>query len=238
MAEISDGRIMIDGVDVSLIGLNALRTRALAIIPQDPHLFSGTVRSNLDPFREYSDEELWRALERSHLKKCVEGLPLKLEAPCTEYGQNFSVGQRQLFCLARAMLRKARILVLDEATASVDVQSDKLIQETIRTEFSHCTVLSIAHRLNTIVDYDKVLVMDAGRVAEFGSPAELLDNPNGIFYSMVEQTGPATARHLHQLARGAAAAQVSPSESGRSASSSNSSSVKGHPQPFVSVDLS
>eukprot|EP00762_Andalucia_godoyi_P000617 ANDGO_05406.mRNA.1 ABC transporter C family member 2 len=201
LCELRSGSISIDGVDIAKIGLDLLRKRALCIIPQDPFLFSGTVRSNLDPFDDHEDQDVWRALERAHLKDVVADLPLKLSAPVSEYGGNFSTGQRQLFCLARALLRHARILVLDEATASVDADTDRLIQQTIRTEFSECTILTIAHRLNTIIDYSRVIVMDSGKVVEIGTPAELLGmDPPGVFAGMIDQTGEQSARHLRSVA--------------------------------------
>eukprot|EP00762_Andalucia_godoyi_P004436 ANDGO_08139.mRNA.1 ABC transporter C family member 3 len=199
--ELQAGTISIDGIDISRVDLETLRTRAVCIIPQDPFLFSGTVRSNLDPFDQHTDDEIWMALERAHLKLVVSELPLKLCAPVMEYGANFSTGQRQLFCLARALLRSAQILVLDEATASVDGDTDALIQKTIRAEFSNCTILTIAHRLNTIVDYDRVIVMDGGRIVETGMPGILLNmNPPGVFASMVSQTGDSSAAHLRAIA--------------------------------------
>ncbi|XP_028899889.2 multidrug resistance-associated protein 1 isoform X3 [Zeugodacus cucurbitae] len=183
--EAAGGRISIDGIDISSLGLHMLRSR-LTIIPQDPVLFSGTLRINLDPFEVKSDDELWKALELSHLKTFVKTLPAGLNHEISEGGENLSVGQRQLVCLARALLRKTKVLVLDEATAAVDLETDDLIQKTIRSEFKECTVLTIAHRLNTIMDSDKVIVLDKGVVTEFASPAQLLENPKSAFYSMAK----------------------------------------------------
>uniref|UniRef100_A0A672VBM3 ATP binding cassette subfamily C member 3 n=1 Tax=Strigops habroptila TaxID=2489341 RepID=A0A672VBM3_STRHB len=185
--EAAKGEIKIDGVKIAEIGLHDLRSR-LTIIPQDPVLFSGTLRMNLDPFNKYSDEEIWKALELSHLKTFVSSQPSMLEYECSEGGENLSVGQRQLVCLARALLRKTRILILDEATAAIDLETDGLIQMTIRTQFEDCTVLTIAHRLNTIMDYTRVLVLDNGTVAEFDTPANLIAS-KGIFYSMAKDAG-------------------------------------------------
>ncbi len=144
---------------------------------------------NLDPFNTYSDEELWKALEMSHLKDFVQNLEKKLEHECSEGGENLSVGQRQLICLARAILRKTKILILDEATASVDHTTDSLIQNTIREQFSDCTILTIAHRLNTILDYSRIIVLDKGRVKEFDTPNNLLSNKQSEFYSMAKNAG-------------------------------------------------
>ncbi|XP_071376110.1 multidrug resistance-associated protein 1 isoform X3 [Centroberyx affinis] len=185
--EAAEGQIFIDGVDIAQLGLHELRSR-ITIIPQDPVLFSGSLRMNLDPFDGYSDEEVWRALELAHLKSFVSGLPDKLNHECCEGGENLSLGQRQLLCLARALLRKTKILVLDEATAAVDMETDNLIQSTIRTQFEDCTVLTIAHRLNTIMDYTRVLVLDKGEIAEFDSPASLTAK-RGIFYKMAKDSG-------------------------------------------------
>ncbi|XP_072882595.1 ATP-binding cassette sub-family C member 3-like isoform X3 [Hemitrygon akajei] len=185
--EAAEGEICIDGIKIANIGLHDLRSR-LTIIPQDPVLFSGTLRMNLDPFDQYSDEEVWRVLELSHLKQYVHNQPAGLEHECSEGGENLSVGQRQLVCLARALLRKTRILILDEATAAVDLETDDLIQSTIRTQFENCTVLTIAHRLNTIMDYNRVLVLDKGEIAEFDSPSNLIAQ-KGIFYSMAKDAG-------------------------------------------------
>ncbi|XP_050048216.1 multidrug resistance-associated protein 1 [Dermacentor andersoni] len=186
--EPAQGTILIDGVDVTKIGLHDLRSK-LTIIPQDPILFSGTVRTNLDPFKSKSDEEIWAALELSHLKTFISGLDRGLEHEVQEGGENLSVGQRQLLCLARALLRKSKVLVLDEATAAVDMETDELIQQTIRREFAGSTILTIAHRLNTILDYDRILVLEQGRVAEFDTPASLLAAENSIFHGMAKDAG-------------------------------------------------
>jgi len=175
---------------------------ALSIIPQDPFLFSGTVRSNLDPFENYSDKMLWEVLGRVHLKKYVEKLPKKLHAKITENGSNLSVGQRQLMCIGRALLRNSKILIMDEATASVDNETDALIQQTVRREFADKTVITIAHRLNTIMDSDRVMVMDKGCLAEFASPRDLLKNSTGIFTNLVNDTGDKSSEHLRRLAHG------------------------------------
>ncbi|CAG5986479.1 unnamed protein product [Menidia menidia] len=176
--EAAKGRILIDGINISQLGLHDLRSR-ITIIPQDPVLFSGSLRMNLDPFEKFPDEDLWKALELAHLSSFVSALPLKLNYQCSEGGENLSLGQRQLLCLARALLRKTRILVLDEATAAVDLRTDQLIQSTIRSQFADCTVLTIAHRLNTIMDNTRVIVMDQGSIVEMDSPAELIQRRAG-----------------------------------------------------------
>ncbi|XP_062436537.1 ATP-binding cassette sub-family C member 2 [Rhea pennata] len=185
--EAAGGSIIIDGLDIATIGLHDLRQN-LTIIPQDPVLFSGTLRMNLDPFDEYEDEEVWKALELAHLKTFVQDLPEGLFHPMSEGGENLSVGQRQLVCLARALLRKAKILILDEATAAVDLETDHLIQTTIRSEFANCTVLTIAHRLHTIMDSNRVMVLQAGRIVEYDSPEELLQK-QGLFSAMAKDAG-------------------------------------------------
>ncbi|XP_050545467.1 probable multidrug resistance-associated protein lethal(2)03659 isoform X2 [Daktulosphaira vitifoliae] len=196
---INEGYIIIDNIDIHSLGLHELRSK-ISIIPQEPVLFSGTMRKNLDPFDEFSDHALWEALEEVELKDPVEDLPGGLNAKMSEGGSNFSVGQRQLVCLARAIIRNNKILVLDEATANVDPQTDALIQNTIRTKFSNCTVLTIAHRLNTVMDSDKILVMDAGNMVEFDYPHILLQNKHGFLFKMVEETGPSTAELLCNIA--------------------------------------
>ena len=165
-----------------------MRSR-LTIIPQDAVLFSGSLRMNLDPFNSHQDEELWTSLEHSHLKDFVKGLPSGLNHEVSEGGENLSVGQRQLICLSRALLRKTKVLILDEATAAVDLETDDLIQRTIRNEFKDCTVLTIAHRLNTIMDSDRVIVLDRGDIVEFDTPNNLLQNRHSIFYGMAKDAG-------------------------------------------------
>ncbi|KAG0238515.1 Multidrug resistance-associated protein 1 [Actinomortierella wolfii] len=181
------GAILIDGVDISTVGLKYLRQH-LAIIPQDPTLFAGTLRENLDPFNELQDADLWEALERAHLKEQVSALQGGLNFKVSQNGDNFSVGQRSLLCLARALLRKTKILVLDEATSSVDMQTDELIQQTIRKEFKDRTILTIAHRIKTIMDSDKILVLEQGHVEEFAPPKELLAR-DSLFYRLALQAG-------------------------------------------------
>ncbi|XP_042293386.1 multidrug resistance-associated protein 1 isoform X2 [Sceloporus undulatus] len=185
--EAARGEILIDGINIAKIGLHDLRFK-VTIIPQDPVLFSGSLRMNLDPFDQYSDEDVWKSLELAHLKNFVSTLPEKLNHECSEGGENLSVGQRQLVCLARALLRKSKILVLDEATAAVDLETDNLIQSTIRTQFDGCTVLTIAHRLNTIMDYTRVIVLDKGEIVECGAPADLIQK-KGVFFSMAKDSG-------------------------------------------------
>uniref|UniRef100_A0A665WVS5 ATP-binding cassette, sub-family C (CFTR/MRP), member 3 n=1 Tax=Echeneis naucrates TaxID=173247 RepID=A0A665WVS5_ECHNA len=187
LLEAAAGEITIDRVKIAEIGLHDLRSK-LTIIPQEPVLFSGTLRMNLDPFDQCSDEDVWKALEHCHLHKFVSNQPAKLDLECAEGGENLSVGQRQLVCLARALLRKTKILVLDEATAAIDLETDNLIQSTIRTQFEECTVFTIAHRLNTVMDYTRILVLDKGQVAEFDTPTNLISQ-RGIFYSMAKDAG-------------------------------------------------
>ena len=144
---------------------------------------------NIDPFNSYPDEQIWNALENAHLKTFVKSLSEGLEHKIAEGGENLSVGQRQLVCLARALLRKTKVLILDEATAAIDLDTDELIQNTIRTKFTDCTILTIAHRLNTIMDSDRVIVLDQGAIAEYDSPQALLANKDSIFYGMAKDAG-------------------------------------------------
>ncbi|KAL9304954.1 ABC transporter C family member 5 [Arabidopsis thaliana] len=186
LIEPTAGKITIDNIDISQIGLHDLRSR-LGIIPQDPTLFEGTIRANLDPLEEHSDDKIWEALDKSQLGDVVRGKDLKLDSPVLENGDNWSVGQRQLVSLGRALLKQAKILVLDEATASVDTATDNLIQKIIRTEFEDCTVCTIAHRIPTVIDSDLVLVLSDGRVAEFDTPARLLEDKSSMFLKLVTE---------------------------------------------------
>ncbi|GKT40843.1 multidrug resistance protein fer6 [Colletotrichum spaethianum] len=197
LVELSGGHITIDGVDISTIGLHDLRSR-LAIIPQDPTLFKGTVRSNLDPFSEHTDLELWSALRQADLvpadanledPRSKESSVIHLDSAVEEDGLNFSLGQRQLMALARALVRGSRIIVCDEATSSVDMETDDKIQNTIATSFKGRTLLCIAHRLRTIIGYDRICVMDAGRIAELDTPLALWQREGGIFRSMCDRSG-------------------------------------------------
>nr|XP_032817141.1 canalicular multispecific organic anion transporter 2-like isoform X1 [Petromyzon marinus] len=188
MVEAASGAIAIDGVDISRIGLHDLRSR-ITIIPQDPVLFGGSLRDNLDPFGHHSDAEVWEALEFAHLGETARALPGGIQHECAEGGENFSVGQRQLACLARALLRRTRVLVLDEATAAVDVETDALIQGTIRTHFHACTVLTIAHRLHTVLDCTRVMVLSSGQIVEFDSPDVLLSRKDSAFHKMARDAG-------------------------------------------------
>ena len=181
--EPAGGSIVIDGVDISQIGLHDLKSR-LSIIPQDAVLFTGTIRFNLDPFNSYPDEEICRALEHAHLKTFVGGLKHGIHHQIAEGGLDLSVGQRQLVCLARALLRKSKILVLDEATASVDFATDELVQSTIRSEFKDCTTITIAHRLKTVLDSSRILVLERGELTEYDRPQTLINDPNSMFYSL------------------------------------------------------
>ncbi|BBN08481.1 ATP-binding cassette, subfamily C (CFTR/MRP), member 2 [Marchantia polymorpha subsp. ruderalis] len=186
MVEPAGGKILIDGVDITTIGLHDLRSR-LSIIPQDPTLFEGTIRGNLDPMEEHSDAEIWEALDKCQLGDVVRGKEEKLEASVSENGENWSVGQRQLLCMGRALLKRTRILVLDEATASVDSATDGVIQRTIRSEFAACTVVTVAHRIPTVVDSDYVLVLSDGLVAEYDAPMRLLEDKCTYFSRLVRE---------------------------------------------------
>ncbi|XP_057535963.1 ABC transporter C family member 14 [Amaranthus tricolor] len=185
LVEPTGGKIIIDNIDISMLGLHDLRSR-FGIIPQEPVLFEGTVRSNIDPTGQYSEDEIWKSLDRCQLKDVVASKLEKLEAPVVDNGENWSVGQRQLLCLGRVMLKKSRLLFMDEATASVDSQTDAVIQKIIREDFAACTIISIAHRIPTVMDCDRVLVVDAGKAREFDSPARLLERPS-LFGALVQE---------------------------------------------------
>lgn len=174
----------------------------MAVIPQFPVLFSGcTIRENLDPFSRYTDEEIRDALEAVQMIKTIEALPEKLSSGVVEGGANFSVGQRQLLCLARAILVQNRIIILDEPTANVDSNTDRLLQQTLREKFSGATIISVAHRLDTIIDYDKILVLGGGKVLEFGTPLDLISKTEGHFLAMIRNTGDEMSETLLQRAR-------------------------------------
>lgn len=190
IVEVEAGNIFIDGRDTGKVPLGTLRSR-LAIIPQDPVLFSGNIRFQLDPFSEYTDVEVWQALDNVHMADTVRSMPGALQADIAENGDNLSQGQRQLLCIARALLRRSKVLIMDEATSAVDPHTDACIQQLLRSSVvsSGCTVLTIAHRLQTIVDYDYILVMDRGKVAEYGAPSKLLGDSSSMFYSMYNTNG-------------------------------------------------
>ena len=208
------GAILVDGVDILRLGLDDARGRAACLIPQDPWLFSGSIRANVDPFEQYEDDKVWEALDAARLGDFVrqagagpgarnEGSGAGLQAPVHEGGTNFSAGQRQLMCLARALLRKPRVLVMDEASASVDRTTDSAIQATIRHSFRGSTIFTIAHRLETICDYDVICVIAEGRVVEVGPPAVLLEKGRrSAFAAMVDSAGEEAAAHLRALACG------------------------------------
>ncbi|KAM5207793.1 LOW QUALITY PROTEIN: ATP-binding cassette sub-family C member 12 [Hipposideros larvatus] len=180
LVEPAGGAIFIDKVDICTVGLEDLRAK-LTVMPQEPVLFVGTVRYNLDPFGSHTDEVLWQALERTFMRDTIMKLPEKLQAEVTENGENFSVGERQLLCMARALLRNSKIILLDEATASMDSKTDTLVQSTIKDAFKGCTVLTIAHRLSTVLNCDLVLVMENGKVVEFDKPEVLAERPDSVF---------------------------------------------------------
>ncbi|KAI8868431.1 P-loop containing nucleoside triphosphate hydrolase protein [Ramicandelaber brevisporus] len=194
------GSIVIDGIDITRLGLYDLRSR-LSIIPQEPVLFKGTLRFNLDPFGQYSDDQIWDAIDACDLRTMIEHkLPNKLETEVAEGGKNFSTGERQLLSMCRAVLRRATIIVMDESSANIDMASDRALQKSIQVQFANATVLTIAHRLDTIIGYDRVLVLDHGVMKEWGEPWELLQVENGWFAKMVAETGPESERELRAMA--------------------------------------
>ena len=192
--ELDAGSIVIDGVNIANLGLSQLRC-AIAMLPQDPTLFSGTIRQNLDPFEQHGDAELTAALEKAQLQQTFGRQGQTLDSQVGEGGGSLSVGQRQLLCFARALLRGSKLLVMDECTANVDVETDAVLQKMVREVFKDCTIFTIAHRLATVIDYDRIAVLDSGRLVEFGVPAELLET-GGHLTRLVEQTGPVMAAHL------------------------------------------
>ncbi|KAH9104149.1 hypothetical protein AeMF1_019672 [Aphanomyces euteiches] len=188
MNNLASGVIRIDGVDIGTIGVQTLRSR-LVIIPQSPVLFKGTLRSYLDPFDDFTDDSLWSSLGHVKLAERVARVDGKLESPVEENGENFSVGERQMLCMARALLRRARIVVLDEATAGIDHETDALLQQVVRTEFASSTVLTIAHRLDTVLDSDRIMVLDQGQLVQCNTPKALLAQGSGIFFELCREGG-------------------------------------------------
>ncbi|XP_065858694.1 ABC transporter C family member 10-like isoform X1 [Euphorbia lathyris] len=186
LVEPAEGKIVIDGIDISTIGLHDLRSH-LAIIPQEPTLFVGSVRYNLDPFSNHTDEEIWQVVEKCHLQAAIQEKEGGLDSPVTQDGLNWSMGQRQLFCLGRALLKRSKILVLDEATASIDNATDSVIQKTIRTEFADCTVITVAHRIPTVVNCTMVLAISDGKLAEYDEPLKLMSTEGSIFGQLVKE---------------------------------------------------
>ena len=178
--DILSGRVTIDGMDIRELGLHELREQ-IAVIPQDPVLFSGSIKLSLDPFSSFEEEELWQVLEQIQLKDKINGLEGKLNFEISEGGTNFSVGERQLLCLARAILKHSRIVFMDEATSNVDTYTDSIIQKLLRSNFSHSTLLTIAHRIESVLDYDRILVVSGGQIVEFDTPFNLLANSSSQF---------------------------------------------------------
>lgn len=222
------GDILLDSITIDGLGLSKLRSN-LAIIPQEPVMFSGTIRTNLDPIGAVNDDDtLWNALEKVGLGDAIRRLNGGLNAPVAEFGESLSVGQRQLICLARVLLRRVKVILLDEATSSVDYNTDQAMQRVIRDSFSECTILTIAHRLNTIISCDRILVMEAGKVADFDTPHVLLTKQGGsIFSSLVDELGPQTSAALRQKAAEAAASSSSV------AAPSKKTSASAEPAPAV-----
>ncbi|KAL7114288.1 hypothetical protein ACP275_04G111200 [Erythranthe tilingii] len=186
LVEPSGGKIIVDGIDITKIGLHDLRSR-FGIIPQDPTLFTGTVRFNLDPLAQHTDKEIWEVLGKCQLKDTVHEKEGGLDSPVMEDGSNWSMGQRQLFCLGRALLRRSKILVLDEATASIDNATDTILQRTIRTEFADCTVITVAHRIPTVMDSTMVLAISDGKMVEYDEPMELMKREDSLFGQLVKE---------------------------------------------------
>ncbi|KAL7505713.1 hypothetical protein ACHAXN_003140 [Cyclotella atomus] len=203
LVEIEKGTIELDGVDLTKIGLSDVRGRRndMFILPQDPAVFAGTIRSYLDPFHVHSESEIMNALTLVKFPGADISLEKLMTHVVDEGGSNLSAGEKQLLCLGRAMLANPRLLVLDEATSAVDRATDEFVQKMLRCQFPQTTLLTIAHRIETIIDYDKVIVMEKGKVAEIGSPQELLQDESGLFTKMVDATGPESAMSLKSLAK-------------------------------------
>jgi len=187
LVELESGRIFLGGQDIARVGLSLLRN-AITIVPQDPILFAGELKKNIDPLGNATDEQIWNVLQRCSLTNLVEGLDGGITAAVSEGGSNFSVGERQVLCLARALLRDAKVLCLDEATANVDPANDKKIQSVLECDVKHCTVLMIAHRLHTVLKSDRILVLDRGQLVQCDTPEQLLSEP-GIFRDLAAQAG-------------------------------------------------
>ncbi|KAJ3060521.1 hypothetical protein HDU99_005882 [Rhizoclosmatium hyalinum] len=200
IVEPRSGSILIDGQDVSFLGLTKLR-QSIEMIPQTAVLFTGTIRTNLDPQCEFDDNQIWDALDGVGMKQFVSGLRHQIDFIIDEGGKNFSAGQRQLLLFAGVLLKKAKIIVLDEASSSVDAESDRLIQECLHREFRGVTVLCVAHRLDMIAGFDKIIGLNYGVLEEFDTPANLLNRKDSIFRQLVEATGEENANHLRKLAR-------------------------------------
>jgi ABC-type multidrug transport system fused ATPase/permease subunit len=200
LAEITDGTITVDGVDGSTVTLNKLRS-SMAIIPQEPVMFGGTIRTNLDPFGQHKDDKLYEVLYKCLLGPVIEANKDGLDAKVDPMGSNYSLGTQQLMCLARAMLNPSKILLLDEATAALDSDTNAAVSQVLKQHFSDRTIFTIAHRLDTIIESDKILTMNAGVVHEYDSPAALLDDPNSIFYELCMNTGKAQFEGLRAKAK-------------------------------------
>ena len=200
LVECAGGSISIGGRDLRTLKLSDLRS-SISMIPQDPVLFQGTVRSNLDPFATSTDEEIWNRLEQVNMKERMEAHDGGIDGSVTSGGQNFSVGQRQLLCMARALLKSnSQILLMDEATASIDHATDTAIQKTVREQFKNYTVITVAHRLQTIMDSTRIMVLDQGVCAEYDTPINLLSDSSSIFHDMSQKTG--NFDHLKSIAAG------------------------------------
>lgn len=188
LVELSEGKIFIDSTDCSLLNLQDLR-REISIIPQDPVIFSGPLRYSLDPFCQFTHSQIRNVLSQVQMDSKVDSLQGKLDHCVIDGGTNFSTGEKQLLCLARALLRDNRILILDEATSNVDIKTDYLIQSVLRDHFKNATVITIAHRLNTVIEYNRIIVMDAGKIVEYDTPQNLLQDRSSLFAQMVASTG-------------------------------------------------